>query len=353
MPGSVRADPTSRGPTSVVIASPLEAELVERIRDVDRERLRVRHEPDLIPRARFAADHAGIKPDLDAAGLERWLGILHSADVLFDLDWYAPADLPKNAPRLRWVQTTKSGIGESLRGLGLDRTDIVFTNCAGVHGVPLAEFVALGLLYLYKDVPRLREEQARRSWQPAVARVIAGSRVLLVGLGGLGRQVATVLAGLGVEVWGFRRTDAGAPAGVARMIDPADFRDALAKVDALVIACPYTAETHHLIGAAELAALPAGAYVVNVARGAIIDERALIEAIASGHLGGAALDVFETEPLPPESPLWAMPNVLVSPHRASVVDRENPLIVDLFVDNLGRYLDGQPLRNVYDRDRGY
>ena len=354
MPGSGRADPTSPpDPTTVVIASPLAAELVERIRDVDRERLHVHHEPDLLPRARFAADHDGIKPDLDPAGLDRWLEILRSADVLFDLDWYAPADMPKNAPRLRWVQTTKSGIGESLRGLGLDRTEIVFTNAAGVHGVPLAEFAALGLLYLYKDVPRMRDEQAERSWRPSVARVLSGSRVLLVGLGGLGRQVATVLAGLGVEVWGFRRTDATAPAGVARTIDPAGFRDALGEVDALVIACPYTAETHHLIGAAELAALPAGAYVVNIARGAIIDEPALIAALASGRLGGAALDVFETEPLPKDSPLWAMQNVLVSPHRASVVDRENPLIVDLFVDNLGRYLDGRPLRNVYDRDRGY
>jgi phosphoglycerate dehydrogenase-like enzyme len=120
-----------------------------------------------------------------------------------------------------------------------------------------------------------------------------------------------------------------------------------------VIACPHTAETHHLVGAAELAALPAGALVVNIARGAIIDERALVDALSSGHLGGAALDVFETEPLPAASPLWAMPNVLVSPHRASVVDAENGQIVDLFIDNLRRYLDGRPLRNVYDRDRGY
>lgn len=311
------------------------------------------HEPGLIPRARYAADHAGVRPDLDAAGIERWLGILASAEVLFDLDWYAPADMPRNAPRLRWVQATKSGIGETLRRLGLDRTEIVFTTAAGVHAVPLAEFVVLGLLYLYKDVPRLRAEGARRAWEPAVARVLAGSRVLLVGLGGLGRQVAATLAGLGVEVWGVRRAGGSAAPDVARAIDATAFRAALGEVDALVIACPYTAETHHMIGPAELAALRAGAFVVNIARGAIIDERALIEALASGHLGGAALDVFETEPLPADSPLWAMPNVLVSPHRASVVDAENALIVDLFVDNLRRYLDGRPLRNVYDRDRGY
>ena len=343
----------SRDPITLVIATPLEPELVERIRDVDRLRLHVRHEPDLIPSPRFTSDHAGTRPDLDAVGIERWLAILSSADVLFDLDWYAPADMPRNAPNLRWVQSTKSGIGETLRSLGLDKTEIVFTNAAGVHGVALAEFAALGLLYLYKDVPRLRDEQAERAWRPSVTRVLSGSRVLVVGLGGLGREVAKVLAGLGVEVWGFRRTAAEAPDGVARVIDPAGFRAALAAVDALVIACPYTAETHHLIGAAELAALPAGAFVVNIARGAVIDEKALVDGLASGHLGGAALDVFEIEPLAPESPLWAMPNVLVSPHRASIVDRENPQIVDLFVDNVRRYLDGRPLRNVYDRDRGY
>jgi phosphoglycerate dehydrogenase-like enzyme len=258
-----------------------------------------------------------------------------------------------NAPRLRWVQVSKSGVGETLRRLGLERTGIVFTNCAGVHAVPLAEFVILGLLYLFKELPRLREEQARRSWDPALTRLLAGSRVLLVGLGGLGRQVALTLAGLDVEVWGVRRSKAPAPVGVTRLIEGPAFRDALGEVDALVIACPYTAETHHLIGAAELAALRPGAFVVNVARGAVIDEPALVEALASGHLGGAALDVFEEEPLPADSPLWAMPNVLVSPHQASIVDAENGLIVDLFVDNLQRYLDGRPLRNVYDRVRGY
>lgn len=353
MPDSDRPDSTPRRPIVVVIASPLEPELVERIRDVDREQVRVIHEPDLIPRARFASDHAGIRPELDAAATARWLDILRSAEVLFDLDWNAPADLPRNAPGLRWVQSTKSGIGETLRGFGLDRSVIVFTNAAGVHGVPLAEFAVLGLLYLYKDVPRMRDEQAQRSWRPSVARVLAGSRVLVVGLGGLGRQVAKVLAGLGVEVWGHRRTAAEAPAGVSRVVDAASFRSALGDVDALVIACPYTAETHHLIGPAELAALPAGGFVVNIARGGVIDEAALVEALASGHLGGAALDVFEKEPLPAESPLWAMPNVLVSPHRASVVEAENGLIVDLFVDNLSRYLDGRPLRNVYGTERGY
>jgi glyoxylate/hydroxypyruvate reductase A len=338
---------------TVVIASPLEAELVERIRDVDRERLRVIHEPDLIPRARHAADHDGERPSLDGPELERWLAILRSADVLFDLDWYAPADMPTNAPKLRWVQTSRSGVGESLRRSGLDRSEIVFTNAAGVHAVPLTEFVVLGLLWLLKDVPRLEAEQALHAWLPSVTRVLAGRRILLIGLGGLGRRVASTLACLDVEVWGLRRSEAPAPEGVARSIRPDELEAALGEVDGLVVAVPYTAETHHLIGARELAALPAGATVLNIARGGVIDEEALVEALASGHLGGAALDVFEHEPLPPDSPLWDLPNVLISPHRASVVDAENSLIVDLFVDNLRRFLGDRPLRNIYDRERGY
>jgi glyoxylate/hydroxypyruvate reductase A len=340
-------------PVTVVIASPLEPELVERIRDVDRARLRIVHEPALIPRARFTADHDGEAPDLDAAGLERWREILASADVLFDLDWHDPAGLPANAPNLRWVQASRSGVGESLRRSGLDRSGIVFTNAAGVHAVPLAEFVVLGLLWLIKDVPKLEAEQAEHAWRSSVSRVLSGSRILLVGLGGLGAEVARSLSGLGVEIWGLRRSDAPPPTGVTRTVRPGEFHEALGAVDALVITCPLTAETHHMIGAGELAALPPGAFVVNIARGGVIDETALIASLASGHLGGAALDVFEQEPLPPDSPLWEMPNVLISPHRASVVESENGLIVDLFADNLRRFLDDRPLRNVYDRDRGY
>jgi phosphoglycerate dehydrogenase-like enzyme len=124
-------------------------------------------------------------------------------------------------------------------------------------------------------------------------------------------------------------------------------------VEALILACPLTERTRHLIGERELALLPPGAVVVNVARGAVIEESALIGALEAGHLGGACLDVFETEPLPPGSPLWAMPNVIISPHSASTVADENRLLTDLFVENIGRWLAGEPLRNVFDKDAGY
>jgi phosphoglycerate dehydrogenase-like enzyme len=338
---------------SVLVASPLEVEEVERIRAAFPGRVRVVHEPELIPQPRYVADHSGTRPALGADGLAHWRELLREADVLFDFDWYEPAALARNAPNLRWVQATSSGIGEYLRRLGLDASPITFTNCAGIHAIPLAEWVVLGLLYLIKDVPRLRVDQARHHWERYTARSLSGRRVLVVGLGGVGREVARTLAALGVEVWGLRRSDAPAPESVARLVTRSELRTALGSVDALVLACPYTPETHRLIGAAELAALPAGALIVNIARGQVVDETALTAALESGQLGGAALDVFEVEPLPETSRLWDLPNVLISPHSVSTVDRENRLIVDLFIDNLGRFLDGRPLRNVYDRARGY
>ena len=340
-------------PVTVVIASPLEPELVERLRAIDPARLRVVHEPDLIPTPRFPSDHIGRPPSLDADGIARWLSILRSADVLLDVDWYAPDALRANAPGLRWIQSSQSGVGRRVRELGLDHGHVIVTTAAGVHAVPLAEFAVLGLLYLVRDVPRMQAEQARRSWDRIVSRTLAGRRVLLVGLGAIGRETARVLAALGVEVWGMRRSDGPAPTGVGRLVGRDELLASLAAVDALVVALPDTSDTRHLIGAAELAALPDGAFVVNVGRGRVIDEAALVAALGRGHLGGAALDVFETEPLPADSPLWTMPNVLVSPHRASIVEAENGLIVDLFADNLQRFLDGRPLRNVYEPDRGY
>jgi len=154
-------------------------------------------------------------------------------------------------------------------------------------------------------------------------------------------------------VLGLRRTDAAPPDGVRELVATEHLHQALGSVDAVVLAAPWTHETHHLIGATELAAMRPGAFLVNIARGQLVDEAALVASLESGHLGGAVLDVFEEEPLPATSPLWAMPNVLISPHTMSVVEAENELIVEVFADNLRRFLDGEPLRNVYDRDRGY
>jgi glyoxylate/hydroxypyruvate reductase len=337
----------------VLVASPLEPEHVARIEAAD-PRVSVLYEPDLLPVPRYPCDHTGVPRSLSPADLDRWAALRRRADVSFDFDWQAPAGMAANCPRLRWVQGTSAGIGGFLDRTGLADTPLVFTTAAGVHATPLAEFVLLGLLYFAKDLPTLGRWQRQRHWQRLAVGQLAGRRVLLVGLGGTGRAVARLLAAAGVEVTGSARTPRHRDTpGVASFVTPDQLGQVLPAVDALVLACPLTEQTRHLIAARELALMRPGAVLVNISRGQVVDEDALIAALSSGHLGGACLDVFETEPLPASSPLWQLENVIISPHSASTVAAENHLLAELFTDNLQRWLAGRPLRNVYDRTAGY
>jgi phosphoglycerate dehydrogenase-like enzyme len=338
---------------TVLIATPMEAAQVDRIAAAD-SRVSVIYEPALLPVPRYPADHSGQPRELTPAELARWSQLRSRADVSFDFDWQDPGQMAVNCPRLRWVQGTSAGLGGFLARTGLADTKIVITTAAGVHGVPLAEFTLLGLLYFTKDVPRLRRLQHGHQWELHHTRQLAGTRAVLVGLGGIGREVARLLAAAGLEVVGAGRPGRSYQVpGVTSYVADTDLDAALPGADALILACPLTERTRHLIGARQLSLLRQGAVVVNVSRGPVIDERALAAALRSGHLGGACLDVFETEPLPADSPLWDLPGVLVSPHSASTVEAENRLLTDLFIDNLRRWLAGAPLRNVYDHAAGY
>ncbi|WP_293862786.1 D-2-hydroxyacid dehydrogenase [uncultured Alsobacter sp.] len=342
-----------QGPLTILVASPLEHEHVARIQASD-PAVRVIHEPDLLGVPRYVADHNGHPRTLTAAQKEHWAGLLAQADILFDFDRANAADLPRLAPRLRWVQATSSGIGEFVRRTGLDRSSILFTTAAGVHARPLTEFVMLGLLHFFRGIPHLTAMKAKKHWERYTVEGLEGKRVLIVGLGQVGREAARQCAAFGMDVWGTRRSPGGEmPEGVTRWVAQSEIRAALPHVDALVLSCPLTEETKGLIGAADIAALKPGAVIVNIARGQVIDEPAMTAALASGHIRGAALDVFATEPLPKDNPLWDMPNVIVSPHSASTVDAENHRIVDLFLDNLQRFRDGRPMRNQFDAARGY
>ncbi|WP_433261079.1 D-2-hydroxyacid dehydrogenase [Actinosynnema sp. CS-041913] len=339
--------------TRVVICSPLEPELVARIAAVD-PRVEVLYEPELLPVPRYAGDHVGVLPELTAEQRQRWFALTSTAEVAFDFDRRAPAEVNENFPLLRWVQGTSAGLGRLTDRFPLDLSKVVVTTAAGVHAVPLAEFVLTGLLHFVKDVPRLKTWQAEHRWSRYTSRTLSGQRVLVVGLGAVGRHTAAVLAGLGVEVVGAVRPGgtSGAP-GVTEVVGFDAIASVLPGVDAVVLACPLTPQTEGLLGAAELAALKPHAVVVNIARGQVVDEAAMTAALASGALRGAVLDVASVEPLPDDSPLWDLPNVIVSPHSASTAANENALITDIFCDNLRRWLDGTPLRNLYRPELGY
>lgn len=341
----------------VLIASYLEPEHVERIRAVD-QRLDVLYEPDLLRPPRYAADHKGRTVPRTPEQEARWRSLLARADILFDFDLTHMPDLPELAPKVRWVQATSAGIGEFVRNTGYDRSmpQTVFTTASGVHAQPLAEFCIMVMLAFHKKFLQTLRDQRRKHWERFAGTDLRGQTLVIVGVGRVGKEVARAAKAFGMRVVGVKRTTSGAsPADLHldELYGAADLPRALTQAQNLVLIAPHTLETEGMIGANELAMLPDGAVFINIGRGALVDEAALVEALRAGRLLGAGLDVFQEEPLPPESPLWHMDNVIVSPHSASTSDRENARLTDLFCDNLHRFLGGRPLLNQLNTDLGF
>jgi glyoxylate/hydroxypyruvate reductase len=343
-------------PTQVLIASPLEGELAERIKAAD-PRAEVLFEPDLLPPARYPADHLGDPGFRRDAGAEaRWRALLDRAEVLFGVPGDSADDLAEvvaTLSRLRWVHATSAGAGEQVRKAGLPAEAlerVTITTSSGVHAVPLAEYAILGLLAIAKELPRFAEGQRARAW-PEIHRPLReldGQTLLLVGLGDIGRETARLGKAFGMRTVGFRRTEGPPPEHVDEVHGPQRLPELAHRADAMVVSLPLTDQTAGLIDRATIERLPASCIFVNIGRGGVVDEPALVDALRERRIAGAVLDVFATEPLPDSSPLWTLPNVLVTPHAAALSARENERIVELFVDNLGRYLDGRPLRNVVE-----
>lgn len=343
---------------SILITSYLEPEFVERIRQVD-PRLQVINRPDLIAPPRYVADHNGDPGWQRSAAQEaEWRQLLQQADILFDFDHSHRQDLPELAPQVRWIQFTSSGIGVFIKNSRYAERmpQTVFTTASGVHAQPLAEFCLLVMLMFSRNLWRMQAYQQRREWERYTGTDLRDRTLTIFGVGRVGSQVAEFAQAVGMHVIGVvRNPNHRNPADlhVDELYPTQELLTVLPRTDYLVLIAPHTPETENLIGRRELAALPAGAVLINIARGQLVVEEELIAALRSGRLAGAGLDVFATEPLPADSPLWTMPNVLVSPHSASTSDRENQLITDLFCRNLRRYLDGQPLLNVLDPERMY
>lgn len=259
-------------------------------------------------------------------------------------------DLATRAPRLRWIQSTSAGV-EKL--VPLLPPDVVLTNASGVHIHKGGEYAMTALLMLNHGVPHFVTRQRERRWDPIFMTPIAGRTVVIVGVGQIGGEVARLARRFGLRVLGVRRSGR-AHRWVHRMFTTKNLRAALRQADFVVVTTPLTPETRGLIGVKELDCLPRGAGLVNLGRGAVVDYDAMSAKLWARDLSGAVLDVFHREPLPPESPLWSTPNVIVSPHCA--VDDGRAYVsrcLDIFFDNLRRYLGGRSLRNVVDRELGY
>jgi phosphoglycerate dehydrogenase-like enzyme len=283
--------------------------------------------------------------------------------------------LLERAPRLRWVHTATSGVEKLLTPAARDRS-LVITNARGVFSRPIAEYVMLMILAVSRRLPQLLELQRERTWQPLEGRELRDVTVGIVGLGSIGRAVGALATAFGCRVVATRRQPASAAAAAAetsppdpgsdddddrylghvmleRVVGPAGLPDLLAESDFVVLAAPLTPETENMIHAETLAHMKPTAWLVNVARGRLVDDRALVRALTDGSIGGAVLDAFREEPLPPDSPYYGLPNAIVTPHTAWSSSRVLDRSVDLFCDNLRRYAAGEPLVNVVDPTAGY
>jgi glyoxylate/hydroxypyruvate reductase len=330
----------------VVIATPLEPELVAHLRAVD-ERLDVAYEADLLPTPRWASDHIGDPSFVRTPEQEaRFTELVAGAEIVLGYPQEDPAQiawLVRTAPELRWVQATFAGAGQQLSAAGLAREDverITWTSSVGIHITPLGEWALFGILALTKDLPRLEADKRARHWAHYPVDEVRGTTVLVVGLGEIGGEVARLAEAFGMNVLWTRRNEG-------------DLDELLPRADSVVVTLPLTGETRGMFDRRRLGLLKPGAIFVNIGRGPVVDEEALIDALRSGHLRGAALDVYATEPLPADSPLWELDNVILSPHTAAQSIHENERIVELFADNLRRYLAGEELRSRIRTDLFY
>jgi phosphoglycerate dehydrogenase-like enzyme len=268
-----------------------------------------------------------------------------------------PRDLLSRARNLRWFQQWGAGADWLLRYPGAVELDFVLTNASGVHPIPISEHILAFLLALARGLHRAMRAQVRREWIPQDQHEglfeLAGKTMLLVGVGAIGERTAEVAQALGMRVLGVRRDPSASAPAVEAMFGPDQLLELLPQADFVVLTVPLTHATRGMIGEQELRAMKPTAYIVNIGRGGTIQEDALVQALQEGWIAGAGLDVFETEPLPDDSPLWAMENVIITSHYAGLTPRYHERAMEIFLDNLRRYQAHEPLRNVVDKKLGY
>ena len=337
------------GSVKVLVLTSLPDALLQRIATLD-QRLEVTDGAALLLKEIPAALRPGQQPpplrehgrDLD--------DLLTEAEVVLAAR-RLPADLVFRAPRLRWVQLPMAGV-EWVKNLDIwSSPKIAITGAGGINATQVAEYAMMAMLALAKGLPRMLASKGRRRWDRFELGQLRGKTLGIAGYGAIGQEVARLAGAFGMNVLATRRRVG--PEAPPWLLPAEQLHRLLRESDFVLLSVPATPETVGMIGPAELAALRPSAYLINISRGSVVDEAALIEALRARQLAGAALDVFRAEPLPPESPLWKMPNVVISAHIAGLFEEYDAAVVELFLANLRRYLAGEPLTNQVDRKAGY
>ncbi|HUX87422.1 MAG TPA: D-2-hydroxyacid dehydrogenase [Chloroflexota bacterium] len=315
--------------------------------------------PHFVVRADQLARLAHAHPRVDvyfATSREEYSAMLPEVDAAVTGFGLSPEQLA-SATHLRWLQNMGAGV-ERLLTPELRQSDLIITATKGPMGVLMAEHVVTLMLALARDLPAFFGDQQARRWrrypsERRPAREMAGRTMLVLGVGAVGREVARMCKlGFQMQVLGYARSHQDCP-HIDCYVTPDDLPSALGEADVVSLSLPVTPATLRIIDAAALAKFKSGAFLINVARGQLVDQNALIAALQSGQLGGAGLDAFAEEPLPPESPLWDMPNVIVTPHTSAITDRLGDHFVDFWAENLRRFADGETLLGLVDKAAGY
>ena len=331
----------------VLVTIRLNQKHLQQIREVD-PRLRVHYLVD--ETAQPDAPRAIISSPAPPEELAR---ALQGTEILFTLR--VSPDLLAQAPRLKWVHLSSHGI-DHIQGSDILNSPVLVTCSRGAYAAPVAEHALWMMLSLVKEGPRLYRQQQEKKWERFPLGDMEGKTLGLVGLGSIAHRAAHLARALGMRVLATKRHHESWDPGLApvdQVLPPSQLHRLLAESDFVLITVPLIPETRELIGEAQLRAMKPTAYLINVARGGVVDEVALVRALKEGWIAGAGLDVFQREPLPPESELWALPNVISSPHIAGVTPRLWDRATEAFCQNLRRYLAGEELLNRVDREKGY
>jgi phosphoglycerate dehydrogenase-like enzyme len=308
--------------------------------------------------AEQAAELAEIAPNVRiVTAADREEAMAHAGEVQGTDGRFVTAAFLARAPELVWVQCPSAGV-EWLVGIeGMADDRIVLTNMRAVHGPAIADHAMAMLLTLTRNMREHGKNQSLEEWSQAEAATrpvaLAERTMLVVGIGGIGGEIAKRAHGFGMRVIATRRTDAPAPEFVERVGKPGDLMAMLPEADVVAVCVPLTAETEGMLGKGAFAAMKAGSYLINVARGRVVDTAALVEALETGHLAGACLDVTDPEPLPPGHALWRMANVVITPHVSSDAAETDERRWALLKENIRRFGAGEPLLNVVDKAAGY
>jgi len=299
-----------------------------------------------------ASDLAAAERDGDYTSKDKFDAILAEAEVIYG--YWPPHNVIVRSPKLKWIQCMLAGVDHSLY-TDVFQSSVLLTNTGGIHGTQTSELVFEMMLMFAKNAPMYMNLQKQKKWEPRVPMLLRNKTMGIVGLGSIGKEVARLAKAFGMRVVANRRSTKRVTRAryVDKLMPPGQLAELLSESDFVVLALPATPDTNQIIGEKELRAMKPGAYLINIARGSVVDEDALVRALDEHWIAGAGLDAFAKEPLPSESKLWELPNVIITPHIAGRTDNYNALATKLFCENLRRYLSGEKLLKLVDKKKGY